>query len=69
MLSGGGISQFDRANRAAPVGRRSYESRNGCSASVFGWQGRVVGAQSADKAIDIEFDGVGAYVADGQEAL
>jgi len=29
----------------------------------------MVRAEGADKAIDIKFDGVGAYVADGQEAL
>ena len=30
---------------------------------------RVVGTKGANEAIDIEFDGVGAYVADGQEGV
>ena len=57
-----------------PFGQRQLDgaamrAATGAAQAFSDGRDGVVRAEGADKAIDIEFDGVGAYVADGQEAL
>jgi hypothetical protein len=69
MLSGGGISQLDRANPATPTHHAASRPASCTPQPLSDSRNGMVRTEGADQSIDIEFDRVGALVADGQEGV